>query len=603
MAFVLVLGAFVSCKGSLAPEAAPSAPSILATSKPGSSEFGPAVIDVALRAEWKRAGVVPAPRVDDARFLRRVHVDLVGVIPRPEEVTRFVADPAPDKRAKVVEALLASPRYADRWTDYWDDVLMGRFVKAKVIDRAEFRRWLHLQFAENVPWNKLVYGLVTASGTNRGGGDGVADVTATADSVDSANGANADPETNGAVNWLLKYGRNPQDLAGNTSRVFLGVQIQCAQCHDHKTEKWTQNDFRSFAANFTRTRAVPLGNDEGKPKRRRIEVRDVDRPVRGGPKNPELRELAGVEPAALDGTDLSASPNPRQALAAWMTGDTNPWFARALVNRIWAHLLGRGFVEPIDDLRPSNPGVMPQLLQQIADDFVAHGHDLKHLLRTLCATEAYQLSSASLAAGAKPDALWARFALKPMAPDVLLDSIVTATALEPVLERVAGENLDQLKTRLKQQFVFLFDVDEDSAEDVYEGTIPQALMLQNGLLVSGGSSAIPGAALSRVLAMPGGDAAKIEALYLAALSRMPTPAEIERWKTFLDAPREMAAAGAGAGQDPRQRQRGKRGRAPGAEPLAGAQRRLGSSATTAKDQAYEDLFWALLNSSEFIFNH
>ena len=593
MAFVLLLGALFSCKGSLAPEPAPSASSTIVTSKPAPSVFGPAAIDDVLRAEWKREGVVPAPRVDDARFLRRVHIDLVGTIPKPEEVTRFVADRAPDKRARVVDALLASPRYADRWTDYWDDVLMGRSVKARVIDRVEFRRWLHLQFAENVPWTKLVYGLVTASGTNRGGGDGVAD---------AADG-DAGPETNGAVNWLLKYGRNPQDLAGSTSRVFMGVQIQCAQCHDHKSEKWTQNDFRSFAANFTRTRALPLGGDEGKPKRRRFEVRDVDRPMRGGPKNQELRELAGVEPAALDGTDLSASANPRQALAAWMTGDTNPWFARALVNRIWAHLLGRGFVEPIDDLRPSNPGVMPQLLQQIADDFVAHGHDLKHLLRTLCATEAYQLSSAKAASDAKADALWARFALKPMAPDVLLDSIVTATAIEPVLERVAGENLEQLKTRLRQQFVFLFDVDEDSVEDVYEGTIPQALMLQNGPLVSGGSSAIPGAALSRVLAMPGGDAAKIEALYLAALSRPPAPAEIERWKSFLDAPREVVAAGAGAAQEPRQRQRGKRKGAAGAEPLAGAQRRLGSSATTAKDQAYEDLFWALLNSSEFIFNH
>jgi len=591
MVFALLVGALLSCKGSLAPETAPGAPSALAAPKPGTAPFGPAAIDEALRNEWKRAGVVPASRVDDARFFRRVHVDLVGTIPKPEEVTRFMADPAPDKRAKAVDALLASPGYAERWTDYWDDVLLGRYVKPGLIDRAEFRRWLHRQFAENVPWNKVVYGLVTASGTNRGGNG---------DDEESAKGERSDDsETNGAVNWLLKYARNPQDLAGNTSRVFLGVQIQCAQCHDHKTEKWTQADFRGFAASFMRTRALPLGKDEAKPKRRLFEVRDVERTIRGGPKNPELRELASVEPAALDGTDLSTGPNRRQALAAWMTSDTNPWFAKALVNRIWAHLLGHGIVEPVDDLRPSNPGVMPQLLQQIADDFIAHGHDLKHLLRTLCATEAYQLSSGKAGAGDQADALWARFSLKPMAPDVLLDSLVTATELEPVLERVAGENLEQLKTRLRQQFVFLFDVDEDSAEDVYEGTIPQALMLQNGPLVSGGSSMVPGAALSRVLATPGGDAPKIEALYLAALSRRPTPAEIEHWKGFLDAPREMVAAG--AGDEPRPRDRGKRGQA--AEPLARAQRRLGSFAATAKEQAYEDLFWALLNSSEFIFNH
>jgi hypothetical protein len=196
-----------------------------------------------------------------------------------------------------------------------------------------------------------VYDLLTASGQNSAGGprrDARAKATA---AIDEQTGA----RVNGAVNFTLQYQEAPQDLAGMAARTFLGVQIQCAQCHDHKTEKWTQDDFRRFASSFMRTRIVPI--DRGKVMGiRRVELQDIDRPAPRYGKTMDLRPLADARPTALDGTDLSSGPTVRAALARWMTSRDRDWFARAIVNRMWGHFLGRGFVDPVDDMRPSNPG-------------------------------------------------------------------------------------------------------------------------------------------------------------------------------------------------------------------------------------------------------
>jgi hypothetical protein len=202
-----------------------------------------------------------------------------------------------------------------------------------------------------------------------------------------------DAGVNGAVNWLLQFKRSTEDLAGATSRTFLGVQIQCAQCHDHKTETWTTTDFRRFAAAFARTRVRPA-DDKEKGMMRSFEVADVDTARPGRKATAEQREIASLTPAALDGTVL-AGEAPRAELAAWMTGQTNPWFAKAIVNRTWALLLGHGFVEPVDDLRPSNDPRAAPALDAIAADFAAHKYDLKHLLRVICGTRAYGLATIS----------------------------------------------------------------------------------------------------------------------------------------------------------------------------------------------------------------
>lgn len=591
--------------------------------------LSPAWIDHLIRLEWHKQHIQPAPPADDARFLRRAYLDILGTIPPPEAVTAFLADKSSNKRARLIATLLDDPRYANHWTDYWDYTLMGQKVGGQLVDRSAFRQWLRQQFLQNTPWNKFVYDLITASGQNSTGGtyakaQGLmqADTTqgtAMQGMMQAQTGTATTADTvqvNGAVNWMLKYAGNPQDLSGTVSKIFLGVQIQCAQCHDEKMDKkWKQEDFRRFTACFINTR--PLQIDRGKVMGiRRVDVIDIRRPFLGGRKvAANNQQYAASPPMALDGTDFSDSPNRRQALAAWMTAPQNPWFAQAIVNRMWNHFLGRGFVEPIDDFRASNPPVMPNLLKALADDFAASGYDLKHLIRLICATQVYQLSAAPAHNAEDPgNTLWERYRLKALSPEELLDCLVDATNIEPVLERVAGDRLEQLKFAMRRQFTFLFDVDEEFEQKEFEGTIPQVLMLLNGNLVNRSVMPIPGTALYNIVAASDSDAAKITALYLRTLSRKPTPAEINRWDAFVNGRTEVAVTPASDPPAPMAPRRRLLARLPqgkkavkrlnnGPDPLARFGRPGMLPEATPKLQAYEDLFWALLNSSEFTFNH
>jgi len=386
----------------------------------------------------------------------------------------------------------------------------------------------------------------------------------------------------------VRYMDSPPDLAGTASRLFLGVQIQCAQCHDHKTEKWKMSDFQGFTASFIQTRAqLFYPDDKDKKGIRPFNVEDIERPRRKA-KGMDLTDYKNATPRALDGSDLSTSGKPRAALAAWITDKQNPWFARAVVNRMWGKLLGRGFFEPIDDVRESNPPVVPDLLDTLAKDFVASGYDLKHLLRLIANTEAYQLaarpkaqlptwgtavdtgktqtqSEKSADANAvrtrhDEDALWAYFHMDRLGPDELLDSLAQATSFNRALEKGATANVDQVRANLRKQFAFLFDVDEEADHhDEFDGTITQALWMINGTTLNRSAQIAPGSALAEVLAKPGKDAPKIRALYMRTLSRPPTSEEMDHWVKFVNA-----------------------------NPMR---------------PAYEDLLWALLNSSEFLFNH
>ena len=574
----VVLAAVVAACGHTSPPRSheTAAPASAAPAPDGA--LGAHDVDEALRAAWKQAGIEPSARVDDAGFLRRAWLDLAGVVPPPEVVSRFLADGSPDKRRAAVAGLVAAPSWSAHWANRWERLLLGPAVNIPVVDRDAFRAWVRDAFAANMPYDRFVHALVTATGRNTS--------------------EEGDAPVNGAVNWLLRFRDAPEDLAGTTARVFLGTQIQCAQCHDHKTEKWTQGDFRRFAACFMRTRATPVDREVSK---KELEVRDVDRPafLRQGPKKLSQSPYAAAAPGALDGADFSASPNRRQALAAWMIDPKNPWFARAFVNRVWAELLGRGIVEPVDDLRPSNPPLLPGLLDRLAAAFVARGHDVRRLVALLCDTEAYQLSSGKAAAG--EGTLWSRYPLKALGPDELLDSIVAATGTEPLLSQLAGDDLEGLRADLRRQMTFLFDVDEQADDAVYQGTIPQALMLLNGRLVNGGAAVIPGDALDAILDRGAGDAAAIEALYLRTLSRPPTPDELDHWTRFVDAPREEALAGDKPPPGPKGGG-GARAAFVGERRLARADR-LVPRRETPKQQAFEDVLWALLNASEFTFNH
>lgn len=600
LAAALGLGS-ASCRCGTPSTQAPDAQAPAAPPPPADPAFGPAAIDAAIQAAWKEKGISPAGRVDDAGFLRRAWLDIAGTLPPPDVVTAFLADASPDKRARAVDALLAGDRYAARQTDAWEEILMGGPARSPVVDPGAFRRWLRAHFEANTPWDKLVYALLTATGRNSVGGK-----------RQGPDGPAADPEdekeegVNGAVNWYLRFAKSPLDMPAAASRIFLGVQIQCAQCHDHKTEKWTQADFRSFASCFSRVRAEPV-EARKKGELLAVDLVDTERPRRIPKKRPdreELQAVADTPPKALDGTDLPADENRRKALAAWVISPQNPWFARAIVNRVWAQMVGRGLIEPVDDLRPGNPGVLPDLQRRLAEDFTAHGYDLKHLIRTIARTELYQRAAApAQATGGAPadEALWPRYRLRPLPPSVLLDALIAATGLDPVLERTLGERRERTEAQLRRGFGFLFDVDEDAAaDDDYEGTIPQALFLLNGAIgAAGASAAIPGNALAQVLAAPGDDASKIEALYLRTLSRRPAPAEVARWTTFLNDPRDVTRT-ASAPEAEQGKDRGGKGQVDLPPAL---KRRLEKRPGTAREQAYEDLLWALLNSSEFFFNH
>ncbi|HVY47592.1 MAG TPA: DUF1553 domain-containing protein, partial [Minicystis sp.] len=481
-----------------------------------------------------------------------------------------------------VDELVRGPRFADHWASIWEGVLLGPGDgKDKFVDRAAFHDWVRRAIQSNVPYDRFVRELVTATGRNTGGGQGA----------------------NGAVNWLLRFREAPEDLAGTTSRAFLGVQIQCAECHDHKTEAWKQADFRRFTACFLRTRAEPVGPKEDTP--REVEVSDVDHPayMSLGKKRVLATPYARARPGAIDGTDLARDDAPREALARWITSPQNPWFSRAFVNRVAARLFGRGFVEPVDDVRPSNPGVLPDVLARIADDFAAGGYDVRRLVTLLADTEVYGLAAAPAEKG--DGRLFSRFPLKPLGPDELLDAIVAAAGLEPVLARAGGDGVEALREDLRRQVTYVFDVDEPPEPGAYAATVAQALYAMNGRLVNGAASAVPGGALERVLDdAPSIDAA-VEALYLRALSRRPSREERVFWRRFVRARRDVAKdAGSVAPAVPPGPKAGN-----GAKAAAVAERklvrleRLAPRRPTARQQAFEDLFWSLLASSEFAFNH
>ncbi|HHH11401.1 MAG TPA: DUF1549 domain-containing protein [Sorangium sp.] len=546
-----------------------------------------AQLDQQLSAAWQQAGVIPSPRVDDSTFLRRAYLDIIGVPPSPAEVRRFGRDRAPDKRAKLVSRLVTSPAYAKHWTDHFAQQFMRALPgKQRRVDRAQFRHWLYAQLSSQRGWDELVRRLLTAKGINGRGGRRSPAAWALPDQPAAASG-----DINGAVNWLLAGASQPQNLAGATSRLFLGVQIQCAECHDHPTETWKQRDFQSFASALLFTQAKRLGKRKKMMGPPRFEVRDLTPGPRA--RKRRLRKVEfdeNITPRALDGTPLDSQhsgKHPRVALADWITAASNPWFAKAFVNRMWAALLGRGFVDPIDDFRKDQEVEFAAGLQLLSEDFVKHGYDIRRLLRIIVASKAYQRSAAGKPLTSRA-ALWHRFALRPMSGTQLLDSVVSASQLGPVLEQVVGERLARVKQKLRREMTFTFDVDEPAGDDAFTGTVSQALMLLNGVLTSAGSTPLAGATVGEAVRSGGDDSAIIEQLYLAALSRKPAADEQKHWQAYVA---KAAAAPA------------RHIRTKGGGPVGRVYRRRKLRQLSATDDAYADVFWALLNSSEFFFIH
>src|SRR4051812_28120644 len=293
-------------------------------------------LDSQLTSAWKQAGIEPAATVDDARYLRRVYLDIAGTLPTPEKVREFLLDPSPDKRAREVDQLLDSPEYAVRWANYWNALLMGRTLESANIDQNAFKLWLRDEFAKNAKWDEIVTKLITAEGWN---------TDKKPNNVDTSP-SDLHERLAPAVNWFLKYWMSMPELSSATSKIFLGVQLQCAQCHDHKTEKWTQEDYRQFTAFFVKT--WPTYFDKGGVLgTTRVEVNEhmLVAPIT---KNNEqylasYKDYVKSTPKLLDGHAVTTWGSRRKELAKWITAKDNPYFSKAIVNRMWGLLVGHGF--------------------------------------------------------------------------------------------------------------------------------------------------------------------------------------------------------------------------------------------------------------------
>jgi hypothetical protein len=482
---------------------------------------------------WSAAGVVVSPPATDGEFVRRVTLDLAGRIPRLAETKAFLADTRADKRRVLVEQLLASDEFADHWAEQLANLFLGTDLKVPSYVRLPFKAWLRDSLAHNLPWNELTIEQLATTG---------------------------DVQEKPAIAYLwAQYNmRGVEGAVSTTARTILGVQLQCAQCHDHPFDKrYKRSDFYGFAALLAETRAAR--RVEGERKLPLLHER-----------NPKLwnklvkeQPLYGTPPKLFGkSVEVPAGMSRRQVFAQAVV--KSPLFAKTTVNRTWWQLFGRGIADPWDDLGAESGVEHPPLLERLSAEFVAGGYDLKKLIREIALSEAYSRSSrgpASKDPKAAPERVFARASVRPMSSAQLLRSLYAATGTDLSVEARRGEAglVAHFASRLRR-FQFVFQDDEQAEVDRFTGTIAQALTLLNGDIVNRAGRGGPLMTLPQVLARFQQPEQRISELFLTAFSREPTPAELARYSRFV-------------------RERG--------------------------DQvvAYEDLFSAILNSVEFVTNH
>lgn len=507
------------------------------------------LINHELRTSWELSDIQPSPRADDGEWLRRVWLDLAGHIPPIDVVQDFLADASAEKRTAMIDRLLAQPSYADNLATIWSRLLIGRRPGPQV-DRMAFNQYLRDSFAGDRGWDQVVAELVSAEGLNT---------------------------ERGETNFLIAHLNNEAVPAtAITARVLLGQQIQCTQCHNHPFGDTRQAAFWEFNSFFQQTSAVQMTD---RPAMQRggesiVPVRLENRPI-GGPIYYET--LTGLMRAAFpryDGTEISpdSDVNRRRELARLLTTGERPQIAVSFVNRVWQHLMGRAFTAIPDDIGPHNPPSHPLLLNELSERFVAGGYNVRQLIRDICLSEPYQLTSRFGDGNAldNPEVgevpLFSRVYVKPMTAEQIHDSLLTATRPS---ESIQLGDLDhsQRRTRWVDRFIVSFDTEENDEASTFDGTITQALTLMNGPFMEELLEPRAGTLLSDVLREPGSDVDRLRRLSLAALARPPRPEELQAMRKVVRASAPRTA------------------REPGQE------------------RGYQDVFWALLNSNEFSLVH
>jgi hypothetical protein len=512
------------------------------------------LIDRRIAERWESEGVRPAPASDDYEFFRRLSLDLRGVIPAPDEIRRFAADSDPGKRGKTADAWLRSDAFATWWAHRWtDDLTLQPTGKVREVHDA-FRGWIRDALRSNMPYDRFVKRMLTAKGPS-----------------------DLDP----AVGFLAAGLYNtrdegPKDVVERAARIFLGMQIRCAECHDHPFDDWTQQDFYGMASFFWQARSEVRGGGSGDPQTGSI-VDDTGRgepgvpvPQKGAkkPEEPKASKSAAVVKQGFapryksTGEGVGEHEARRGAFARLLTADRQ--FARAAVNRHWGLLLGRGLVHPLDGFTAGRKPSHPELLEELADDFIQSGYDVRRLLKSIVLSRPYQLSSRQ--GGPEGSAAAGRFfsqaAVASLLPEQLLESLVRATGLDeqkPSPKGKGGMPLDAFRESFFREFKPTLQPNEP-ATPATDPTISQALFFLNGDLVARGTATAAELQLGRLMDRERDPARRLEELFLATVSRPPKAREAE---SLLSRVRK-------AGETPR---------------------------------IYEDVFWALLNSTEFVTRH
>ncbi len=519
-----------------------------------------AKINEEIRTVWSDNQISPSPVAPDGEWCRRVYLDIIGRIPSVAELREFLASKESDKKVKLVDKLLHDEKYieeyARNWTGIWTNILIGRnggMEENTLISRAGMQKYLRDSFARNKTYDKMVYELVSATGTTSPGS----------------------PTFNGATNFLvMKLDEQAAQATAQTARVFLGLQVQCTQCHNHPFNDWKQQKFWEFNAFMRQTRAlrtfVPGSRDV-----QSAELTNEDFAGEGG--NPseaeiyyELRNglVKVAYPVFVDGQAISPSGylsdiNRREELAKLIVG--SEFMDKAIANRMWGHFLGYGFTKPIDDMGPHNPATHPVLLDYLGKQLRENSFDLKEIIRWITLSEAYSLSSRITPGNKSDDPLlgetpkFSHFYLRQMRAEELYESLLTAT--EAHKTRGSYEEQEKSKAEWLQQFTIAFGTDEGDESTTFNGSIPQALMMFNGDLIKKATSSQQGSFLATIASSGGQPTQKITYLFLAGLGREPTSNEIAMCGKLY------AARGNDVGG------------------------------------ALQDIWWAVLNSNEFIINH
>ena len=493
-------------------------------------------IDRLLAAKWAEAKVVPAKAADDAEYLRRVYLDLVGKIPTAAEARDFLEDSSPDKRTHLVESLLDSPAYLTHATETYRTMLLPEADSDGQLRGLvpTFEAWLRKRVAEEAGYDRIVREVLTVrlGALGRRGGN--------------ARDPRAEPSP---LAYYVAKDAKPENLAAGAARTFLGIRLECAQCHNHPFDHWKREEFWGLAAFFAGV--SKQGKDEAYgPIREVADRREVV--------IPETKKI--VKAAFLDSTkpEWRGRTSGRELLAQWVTKPDNPYFARAAVNRVWARFFGTGIVEPLDDLRPDNPPSHPELLDLLAQEFRSHGYELKFLIRAITATKAYALTSGVGRSELAPANLFAAMPVRTLSSGQLFETLAQATGF-----RESSPGYFDYDGSSKGRFMELF-TNRDEKPTEGETSILQALALMNGPLIASVTSPEASVTLAAVAEAPYLDTqGRIETLFLAVLTRRPLPGELEKLVPYVD-----------RSKDPSDR-----------------------------TKALADVFWALLNSPEFRFNH